>query len=1123
MPLRPARLLQHLRRWAAPPASGPETDPVLLERFARSRDEDAFATLVARHGPMVLRLCRRVLADPQAAEDACQATFLVLGRRAETLRRPEALAGFLYGVAYRIALKARAASTRRQLRETPVPDPDRLDPHPDPLAEVSARELLRVVEEEVQRLPEVYRLPVVLCCLEGLSQEEAARRLGWTSGSVKGRLERGRARLHARLLRRGLTLSAALAAVAAARAAAAMPAALTTATLRTAVNFAAGQEASGSARMVLLAEEALRLPSLARMKRGLLLLAAGLLLVGTGALAQLPFASRPAANPGRANEEQRAGTSMDRAGDPLPPGVLQRLGSPHLRGASFLSAAFAPGGGMLAWPDDLGTATVHLWDVAAGRELRQLRWDGWAHATAFAPDGRLLATGGDRLRLWDPATGRQLFQSAEQPGGVWFLAFSPDGKLLAVSAGSPTEPAVQLWDVAERRELGRLPNTPMPPRTAAFSPDGRVLATGSDGRYIHLWDVAGRKELRTFTVAPPLGDPAAVANAINNTLRADNVYPLAFSPDGRTLLGRINRPSAKGGGALCTWDVDTGAEVVRIDGPATHAVLSPDGKLLAWAAWQADDTVHVCAAATGKELRRLAGRPFRAHALAFSADGQTLAAAGPGELRTWEVASGKELHAHHFEGHRDEVGQVAFSPDGKRLVSLGGEKAVRVWDAASGKELRQAVRTCWLWSAAIDADGRVLTLESEGRDLRLWDVARGEEYCRLGAGGSLIPAAISPDGKRLALGGNSVRPALDLWDPASGQEVRRLSEVPGVDLLTFSADGSTLAAAGGGGPVIRVWNTGTGKERQLIGAPATGRGRSSGFTRIALSADGKRLAAAAGGQQPAVRVWDLETGRALWQVPYPDVHGRGVSCLAFAPDGWTLAASQAGPIRLWEVATGRERHQLEGHRGAVNWVAYAPDGQTLASAGQDTTVLIWDMTGPRPTAVRRLSVEEWDALWQDLGAADAALAYRVLGVLTAAPREAVPFLERRVRALPSPAGRLPRVLADLGADDFAVRERASAELARLGEEAEPALRELLQHGSEPEARRRAEQLLEELGRPAIPSPSPETLRGLRAVEALERIGTPPAAEVLRGLTGGTPETRLSREAKASLQRLAKRR
>jgi RNA polymerase sigma factor (sigma-70 family) len=206
-----SRWVQSLRGLAAPVSH--ESDAALLERFVRDRNQDAFAELVARHGPMVLHLCHRVLGDPHAAEDAFQATFLVLARKAGKVSRPDKLSGWLYGVASRISLKARKAAARNSCSAGAQPAREPADPRPDPLATVSARDLLRALEDEIQHLPESYRLPVVLCCLEGFTQEEAAVRLGCTPGSVKGRLERGRVKLHARLLRRGLTLAAAFAIV----------------------------------------------------------------------------------------------------------------------------------------------------------------------------------------------------------------------------------------------------------------------------------------------------------------------------------------------------------------------------------------------------------------------------------------------------------------------------------------------------------------------------------------------------------------------------------------------------------------------------------------------------------------------------------------------------------------------------------------------------------------------------------------------------------------------------------------------------------------------------------------------------------------------------------------------
>src|SRR5262249_11393803 len=187
-----------------------------LARFVANRDEAAFAHVVGEHGPMVGRLCRRLVGDAHLAEDCFQATFLALARRAASIRRPGALAAWLYGVAYRVAAKARAQHRRRETLGTEAVT-ECPDPRPQALDRLTARELMLVFEMELQRLPESYRLPIVLCCVEGLSLEEAAGRLGWTAGSVKGRLERGRARLHARLMQRRLTLGLGLGAVQAAR------------------------------------------------------------------------------------------------------------------------------------------------------------------------------------------------------------------------------------------------------------------------------------------------------------------------------------------------------------------------------------------------------------------------------------------------------------------------------------------------------------------------------------------------------------------------------------------------------------------------------------------------------------------------------------------------------------------------------------------------------------------------------------------------------------------------------------------------------------------------------------------------------------------------------------------
>lgn len=185
----------HSGRYAGSLVYDALSDGQLLEWFVHQREEAAFAALVRRHGPMVLSVCRRLLRNSHDAEDAFQATFLVLAQKASRLRQPELLANWLYGVAYRTALHARRRASRRSEREREVATPSTSSGESD----IEAREVRRILDEALQGLPEEYRAPLVLCYLEGMTNEEAARRLGWPSGSMSHRLARGRELLRERL------------------------------------------------------------------------------------------------------------------------------------------------------------------------------------------------------------------------------------------------------------------------------------------------------------------------------------------------------------------------------------------------------------------------------------------------------------------------------------------------------------------------------------------------------------------------------------------------------------------------------------------------------------------------------------------------------------------------------------------------------------------------------------------------------------------------------------------------------------------------------------------------------------------------------------------------------------
>src|SRR6478672_7524532 len=190
---------------------GQRTDPQLLADFLEHRDQAAFEAVVRRHGPLVLAACRQVLRDESAAEDVFQATFVTLHQKAGAIRRQPSLGGWLFRVARRTALRARRAADRRARHEAQV------TPRVSPDQDLSWREACAALHEELDRLPRTYRDALILCYLEGLSRDEAARRLGWSLNVFRGRLERGRVRLRNRLSKRGITLSAGLLAAVAAQ------------------------------------------------------------------------------------------------------------------------------------------------------------------------------------------------------------------------------------------------------------------------------------------------------------------------------------------------------------------------------------------------------------------------------------------------------------------------------------------------------------------------------------------------------------------------------------------------------------------------------------------------------------------------------------------------------------------------------------------------------------------------------------------------------------------------------------------------------------------------------------------------------------------------------------------
>jgi RNA polymerase sigma factor (sigma-70 family) len=295
-------VVQYLRRISVPSEADDMSDGRLLERFILQRDETAFATLVRRHGPMVIGVCRRILPNVHDIEDAFQATFLVLLRRAPSLRHRHLLANWLYGVAYRTALKARSKALRKNDDKTPLTRVPAND-----VAAADWHDTRAVLDEEVDRLSDIYRTPFILCYLQGLTNDEAARRLGCPTGTILSRLARAREKLRARLTRRGVTLSAgALAAT--------VPAPLIAATVHSGRAFiGGGAHGAISTGILVLVQEVSKALVVAKVKLSAIVVAIAAVSTGASALAGQAFwrpAPVQAALQGETTPEDPPGTKV---------------------------------------------------------------------------------------------------------------------------------------------------------------------------------------------------------------------------------------------------------------------------------------------------------------------------------------------------------------------------------------------------------------------------------------------------------------------------------------------------------------------------------------------------------------------------------------------------------------------------------------------------------------------------------------------------------------------------------------------------------------------------------------------------------------------------------------------
>ena len=457
---------------------------------------------------------------------------------------------------------------------------------------------------------------------------------------------------------------------------------------------------------------------------------------------------------------------------------------------------------------------------------------------------------------------------------------------------------------------------------------------------------------------------------------------------------------------------------------------------------------------------------------------------------------------------------VAFAPDGKTLAAGSQDKTVRLWDVGTGKEVRRLVgHGDWVSTVAFSPDGKLLV--SGGRDwtVRLWDPATGQELRQLdGPRAGVLSVAFAPDGRTLAAG--SQDKTIYLWDVATGRSLHQLTDhLDWVTALAFSPDGATLVSGSWDG-TVRLWEAATGKERRRLGD------RHGRVLAVAFAPNSTYLAVVS--QSQPIRQWDVASGQQ--ERTFGEPRHRAV-CLAFAPDGKALAAaSRDGIIRRWDTATGRELYPLGQGQHRLLCLAFSPNGRTLASGGWDTSVLIWDAAGlgRKPAApAGGLTPPELDRLWADLAAEDTTKAYRAAWILVQAPEQTVSLLKAHLRPVTVDTQRVTRLIGELDDEQFAVRDRATRELERVGKLAQTSLQEALKIKRPLDFRKRLERLLERVeGEDLVPDP--DRLRSRRALQILERLTCSEARQLLQTLAGGAPEAWLTQEARTALARRAER-
>jgi WD40 repeat protein len=798
---------------------------------------------------------------------------------------------------------------------------------------------------------------------------------------------------------------------------------------------------------------------------------------------------------------------LDRHGDPLPAGAIARFGTVRLRhGTEVHAMGFTHDGKHLCTVSG-SEDSIKLWDVVTGKEVARLNSP--ASLIGLARNGSVVIVDDTRVRVWLPLpnTVRDLPEKTLPEGSSpTALAVNPDGHSFALA----TDSKVLLIDLQSGKTLkelnlpgnppvkpvpgGLVPAPPPPPPPAGpptpppaklmYSPDGRWLVGNGQKTGVWLWDLRTGKRVRTY--------------------RTEADFPeYSFSPD----VTRI----AITGERVHLYALDSEEPVEGFRGPENVPCFAPrysaDGKLLFVVL--GDASVQPLDATTGEQKDALDAPDMNLHAPFALAAGGVLAAAldQAGGIRIWDPQTGKGPEVTRLPTLTDP----GFATGGRSVLVLDANNKIHSFALTTGepgKVIELPVEENGV-PATLDAVYRragVFVPGGEELELQILDVDTGKVVSKhpiADANGVPFISFASANRERMAL---ITQTGVVVLNPTTGKAVRSFIASSDNGLHgAISPDGRVVAITS---RPLTVWEVATGKKRLTIDALPNA-------DQVAFSPDSRSLAA--WDQAGNAVVVDLRSGTVSRRINGPDA-SEGVTALAFSPDGKRLAAgSLLGRVTIWDVVSGDTLAPFGGHDGAVTGLVFSADGKHLVSTALDGTALVWVVPDkPLSLAPVEAPVTGFDEAFRLLGAGDPVQAQRGFDYLYRNPAEAVKQAAERIPALTAvPAAKLAQLVADLESEDYPTRDAAMRELEKAGGEASALLKHAVTKSPSAEVRKLAAELLGKIDSPAV---RPEDLKVLRAVEALEHIGTPAARTQLEKWAAGPAGHRLTAEAAAAIAR-----